>query len=181
MQVITVCAVWCLALTALPDAMGGVQERAPIQPPRLTLALTLRIQVGSPAEIGEVPRGRRRVIPITGGSFTGPNLRGVVLPGGADWQIVRQDGFAELDARYTLQTESGALIYVQNLGIRHAAPDIMKKLVAGDAVDPALVYFKTAPTFETAAPDLQWLTRSVFIATGERYPTEVVLSVWRVE
>ena len=77
-------------------------------PPKLTLAMTIRVQVGPPTELGQVPRGRRRIIPILGGTFEGPNIRGKVVPGGADWQIVRADGFAELDTRYMLQTDAGS-------------------------------------------------------------------------
>ena len=150
-------------------------------PPRLTLALTIHVQVGPPLEMGEVPRGRRRIIPILGGSFEGSGIRGKVLPGGADWQIVRADGLAELDTRYTLQTDTGGLIYIQNAGIRHASPEVTKKLLAGEDVDPASVYFKTVPTFETSAAELQWLTRAIFIGTGERHPTEVVIRVWKVD
>ena len=117
-------------------------------------------------ELGEVPRGRRRIIPILGGTFEGPNIRGKVLPGGADWQIVRADGLAELDTRYALQTEQGIVIYIQNAGMRHAPPDVTKKLLAGEAVDPAQVYFKTVPAFETSAPELQWLTRAIFVGTA---------------
>ena len=154
---------------------------AAARPPNLRLALTLHVQVGPPTELGEVPRGRRRIIPILGGTFEGPNIRGKVMPGGADWQIVRADGLAELDTRYLLQTDGGKLIYIQNAGIRHAPPDVTKKLLAGEPVDPAQVYFKTIPVFETSAPELQWLTRSIFIATGERNPSEVVIRVWQVE
>jgi hypothetical protein len=159
---------------------GQSQAPAP-QPPKLTLAMTLRVQVGPPMELGEVPKGRRRIIPILGGTFEGPNIRGKVLAGGADWQIVRADGLAELDTRYALQTEQGSIIYVQNAGMRHAPPDITKKLLAGEAVDPAQVYFKTVPAFETSAPELQWLTRAIFVGTGERYPAEVVIRVWKVD
>ena len=161
---------------------GQPQAASPApQPPKLTLAMTLRIQVGPPMELGEVPRGRRRIIPILAGTFEGPNIRGKVLPGGADWQIVRADGLAELDTRYALQTDQGSLIYIQNAGMRHAPPDITKKLLAGEAVDPAQVYFKTVPSFETSAPELQWLTRAIFVGTGERYPAEVVIRVWKVD
>jgi hypothetical protein len=132
-------------------------------------------------ELGEVPRGRRRIIPILGGTFEGPNIRGKVLPGGADWQIVRADGLAELDTRYALQTEQGSVIYIQNAGMRHAPPDVTKKLLAGEAVDPAQVYFKTVPAFETSASELQWLTRAIFVGTGERHPAEVVIRVWKVD
>ena len=108
-------------------------------------------------------------------------MKGRVLPGGADWQIVRANGVADLDTRYTLETDSGQLIYVQNSGIRHAPPEITKRLLAGLPVDPAQVYFRTTPIFETSAPELEWLTRSIFVGTGERAPTEVVIRFWRVE
>ena len=153
----------------------------PIKPPRLRLAFELRAQVGPPAELGQVAHGRRRIIPILGGTFEGPEIRGRVVPGGADWQIVRADGFTELDTRYTLETDQGRLIYVQNRGMRHAAPEVMEKLLAGRAVDPAKVYFRTVPVFETSAPELQWLERSIFIGTGERLPAEVRIRFWQVE
>jgi hypothetical protein len=100
---------------------------------------------------------------------------------GADWQLIQPDGFSELDTRYTLETEQGQRVYVQNAGIRHAAPDVMQKLLAGQIVDPKLVYFRTVPKFETAAPELQWLARSVFVGIGERFPTEVVVRFYRLE
>jgi hypothetical protein len=149
--------------------------------PGLVFAFELHANVAAPVEIGQVPRGRRRIVSIVGGTFEGPGIKGKVVPGGADWQIIRADGFSELDTRYTLETDKGQIIYVQNAGIRHAAPAVMEKLLKGETVDPKLVYFRTVPTFETAAPELQWLTRAVFIGTGERYPTEVVIRFWRVE
>lgn len=150
-------------------------------PPRLSLAMELHVKVGAPLELGVVPQGRRRIIPIEGGTFVGPNIRGTVLGGGADWQIVRADGLADLDTRYTLKTDSGDLIYIQNAGMRHAPPEITAKLLAGEDVDPSLVYFRTVPKFETAAPHLQWLTRAIFVATGERHPNDVIVRVWKVE
>ena len=148
--------------------------------PDLVFAFEVRAQVEAPAELGATPRGRRRIVPIVGGTFEGPELKGRVLSGGADWQIIHADGFSELDSRYTLETESGDLIAVQNRGIRHAAPEVMTRLLAGEPVDPSDVYFKTMPTFETAAPHLQWLTRSLFLGTGERQPSLVVIRFWRV-
>jgi hypothetical protein len=173
-----------LSLLVAQAAAGAAQptpSSSAAQPPKLSLAMTLTVQVGPPTELGSVPRGRRRIIPILGGTFEGPDVRGKVLAGGADWQIVRADGLAELDTRYMLQTEAGSLVYIQNAGIRHAPPDVTKKLLAGEPADASQVYFKTVPTFETSAPELQWLTRSIFIGTGERRPTEVVIRVWRVE
>jgi hypothetical protein len=149
--------------------------------PGLAFAFELRATVAAPTELGQVAGGHRRIVEITGGTFEGPGIKGKVRPGGADWQIVRADGFTELDTRYTIETDKGQLIYVQNAGMRHAPPDVMQKLLAGQPVDPSLVYFRTVPKFETSAPDLQWLTRAVFVGTGERYPTEVVVRFWRVE
>jgi hypothetical protein len=148
--------------------------------PQMEFALEIRVRVGSPLEVGQIPAGRRRIIPLTGGTFEGPGLKGTVLPGGADWQLVRPDTVAEIDARYTLETDRGQLIYIRNSGIRHAPPEIMKRLIAGEAVDPNLVYFRTTPVFETAAPELQELTRHIYVATGERHPTEVVIRVFRI-
>ena len=149
--------------------------------PQLVFAFELRAQVGAPAEIGAVTHGRRRIVPILGGTVQGPMLKGKVVPGGADWQVIQPDGFTELDTRYTLETEQGRLVYVQNAGIRHAAPDVMQKLLAGQIVDPKLVYFRTVPKFETSAPELQWLARSVFVGIGERFPNEVVVRFYRLE
>jgi hypothetical protein len=149
--------------------------------PTLTFAFELRATVAPPLEVGAVAGGTRRIVAITGGTFEGPMLKGRVLPGGADWQLIQPDGLSMLDTRYTIQTDAGQIIYVQNKGTRHAAPEVMKRLLAGERVDPALVYFRTVPTFETASPELQWLVRSVFVGVGERYPDDVRIRFWRVE
>jgi hypothetical protein len=166
-----------IGLVLVLAAAGRAQEA----PPKLTFAFEARVQVAAPVEVGDVPHGRRRIVQILGGTFDGPGIRGRVVPGGADWQIIQPDGFSELDTRYTLETDKGQIIYVQNAGIRHAPPEVMKQLLAGEAVDPSRVYFRTIPTFETSAPELQWLVRSVFIGTGERYPSDVRIRFWRVE
>ena len=150
-------------------------------PPRLTFTMELRVLVDDPLEVGAVAHGRRRIVPIRGGTFQGPHLRGEVLDGGADWQIIRQDGVSELDTRYTLRTERGEVIYVRNAGMRHAPAELSARLLAGHAVDPGLVYFRTVPRFETAAPALQELTRSIFVGDGERHPDHVIVRVWKVE
>ena len=90
-------------------------------------------------------------------------------------------GLTHADARYTLETEDGQLIDVINRGLRHAPPDILARLLAGERVDPSLVYFKTTPVFDTTAPELQMLVRSIFVGTGERYPAEVLLKFWKVD
>jgi len=153
----------------------------PAKSPELVFAFEARVQVGPPLDVGPVSAGRRRIIPILSGTFEGPGLKGRVLPGGADWQIVRADGVAELDTRYTLETDDGKLIYVQNPGIRHAPPEVTARLMKGESVDPSLVYFRSAPKFETSEPELAWLTRSIFVGIGERFPADVVLRFWKLE
>jgi hypothetical protein len=176
-------AVVALFAAALCVAAGARAQETPPRPPApgLVFAFEARVEVGPPLEVGQLPRGTRRIVPILRGTFAGPGIKGRVLPGGADWQLIGADGFSELDTRYTLETDAGRIIYVQNAGIRHAPPEVMQRLLRGEAVDPKLVYFRTVPRFETSAPELQWLTRSVFVGTGERYPTEVVIRFWRVE
>ncbi len=166
-----------LALTAAAQTPSAPQP----QPPTLTFAFEMLAEVAEPVDLGEVTHGRRRIIEIVGGTFEGPEIKGRVVPGGADWQMIQPDGFSELDTRYALETDQGEIIYVQNFGIRHAPPDVMRKLNAGESVDPELVYFRTMPRFETSSPRLQWLARSVFVGTGERYPDGVRIRFWRVE
>ena len=131
-------------------------------------------------ELGDSPLGRRRIIPITGGSFRGEKLAGRVLPGGADWQVIRGDGVAELDARYTLETDDRALIYVRNFGYRHGPPAIMQRLMAGEPVDPSLYYMRTTPLFETGAERYRWLNGLICVATGARRAATVELEVFEV-
>lgn len=149
-------------------------------PPGLEFAFEERVGLSKPLVIGLTAAGIRRVIPIAGGTFEGPALKGRVLEGGADWQILRHDGIDELHARYTLETDNGALIYVLAQGLRTGPAEVMQKLRSGELVDSSLYYFRAAVTFETGAPELQWLTRSLFVATGERYPSEVVIRFWKV-
>jgi len=132
-------------------------------------------------ELGETPLGRRRIIGITGGRFSGARLSGIVLPGGADWQVIRADGSAFLDARYTLQTDDGALIYVNNQGYRHGPKEAMERLARGEQVDPGLIYTRTAPRFETSAPRYAWLNRTLFVASGVRRRDAIELDFYEVK
>ena len=141
----------------------------------------VEITLAPPQEVGDTPHGRRRIIGITGGRFSGERLSGRVLPGGADWQVVRADGVAQLDARYTLETADGVLIYVKNHGIRHGPADVLKRLAAGEAVDPSLYYMRTTPRFETGDPRYAWLNRVVCVATGARRAAAVDLEVYEVK
>jgi hypothetical protein len=148
--------------------------------PTLSFLYTSRIQADPPILVGPTHHGERRIIYITGGDFAGPRLSGKVLPGGADWQIVRADGVVELEARYALETDDGALIYVANRGIRRGPREVMDRLAKGEKVDPKEYYFRTTPIFETAAPKYAWLNRLITIATGERHKDEVIITVYEV-
>jgi len=139
------------------------------------------ITLGPAQELGESPLGRRRIINITGGTFRGERLSGKVLPGGADWQVIRVDGVADLDARYTLETSDGALIYVRNHGYRHGPAEVLKKLAAGEDVDPSLYYMRTAPLFETGDARYAWLNRLICVGTGARKKSSVHLEIFEVK
>jgi len=138
------------------------------------------IELAPAQELGAGPLGRRRIIAITGGRFVGERLSGRVLPGGADWQVIRSDGVAELDARYTLETADGALLYVRNRGYRHGPAEVLKRLAAGENIDPARYYMRTAPLFETGDERYAWLNRIVCVASGARRPAAVELEVFEV-
>lgn len=141
----------------------------------------VRVTLAPPQELGETPHGRRRIIGITGGSFSGARLAGRVLPGGADWQVIRADGVADLDARYTLETADGALIYVQNRGYRHGPREVIERLAHGEDVDPALYYMRTTPWFETSDARYAWLNRVVCVGTGARRANAVELDFFEVK
>jgi Protein of unknown function (DUF3237) len=147
---------------------------------RLQRLLKAEIELAPPQELGEAPCGRRRIIGITGGRFSGERLSGRVLAGGADWQVIRADGVAELDARYTLETADGALVYVRNRGYRHGPRHVLDRLAAGESVDPALYYMRTTPLFETGDARYAWLNRMICVATGARHAAAVELEVFEV-
>lgn len=149
-------------------------------PPVLEYVFTARVTIATPLELGQTAAGRRRVIPITGGTVSGPRLQGRVLSGGADWQSVLEDGTAHLVARYTLQADDGALISVVNRGLRRGPPAVLARLAAGDPVDPAEYYFRASPSFEVVPGPHAWLADNLFVATGERAPHHVVVRFFLV-
>ena len=148
--------------------------------PDLAHVCDIDVSVGPIRELGEMPRGRRRLVPILGGIVSGPRLQGEVLPGGADWQIARADGILELVARYAIRATAGPEIAVTNRGLRRAKPEIMQRLARGEPVDPALVYFRTVPTFEAPAGEYAWLNGSIFLASAARLPDKVRLRIFEV-
>src|SRR5262249_47549202 len=128
--------------------------------------MTVRLTASPPQRVGAVPHGVRSIVPVTGGDFEGPRLRGKVLPGGSDWLLLRSDGVMELDLRITLETNDHALISMTFQGLRHATPDVDAALGRGEAVDPARYYFRTLPRFETSAEAYAFLNRVVSVGVG---------------
>lgn len=144
------------------------------------LQFTATIAVGPTVDLGPGPRGGRRMVPILSGPFEGPRIKGEILPGGTDWQLVRTDGVTEIEAHYTLKTDDGVLIRVINKGFRHGPPEVMRRLAAGEAVDASEYYFRAAPTFDAPSGRYEWLNRSLFVSSGERFPDRVVLRFFEV-
>jgi hypothetical protein len=143
--------------------------------------MELHVTVGPPQNIGGVPHGSRRTAPITGGTFSGPRLRGTVLPGGSgDWLLLRTDGVLEMDLRVTLETDDGAVILMRSFGLRHGPSDVIAALARGERVDPATYYFRTTPRFTTAHPNYTFLNRVVAAATGDRRPDGPIYTIHEV-
>ena len=151
--------------------------------PALQHVFDLTVYVSQPIEAGNVTglnsRGRRRIVPITGGTVTG-NINGKVLSGGADFQIVVSETTTDLDARYMIELDNGEHIFVQNRALRRGSANDIAKLVRGEHVAPEAIYFRCVPTFEVSSPALEWLTQSIFVGTGTRFPDRVQLSIFRL-
>jgi Protein of unknown function (DUF3237) len=142
----------------------------------------LEAALGDPLDAGETAQGRRRIVPLAGGTFTGPELSGTLVPGAsADWQIVLTDGTALGDIRYTLQTNDGDLLYVQSRSVRHGPPEVLARLGRGEDVDASEYTFRASTRIETAAPDLDWLNKGVFIAAAARAAAGVIYDTYLVE
>jgi Protein of unknown function (DUF3237) len=158
------------------DGDGGPVTGAP----PLTHALHLEVEVGAPVEIGRTPAGLRRVVPITGGTVSGPLLTGRILPGGADFQLIRSETETEVEARYVLESDRGELVFVENRGLRTGSAEDIARLRRDEPVDPARIYFRSSPRFETAAPRLARLTSRLFVGTGTRQPRSVTFDFFEV-
>ena len=165
-------------LAAGAAGAAGAAERATA--PGLTFAFRATVTLDPPQELGTIEGQRKRIIPITGGVVSGPKLNGIVLPGGADWQSIRPDGVTHIYARYTLKAEDGTLISIINPGVRRGPEDVMRRLVAGERVDPTLYYFKTTPTFD-AGGAYAWLMESVWVSVGKRWPDSVEIEYYSVD
>jgi uncharacterized protein DUF3237 len=146
---------------------------------RFDFLMNLAVEVGEVVAIGEAPLGERRVVSILGGTFEGSGMRGEVLPG-ADWQIARKHAVLDIDARYALKEQGGGLVRVVSQGYRHAASEVLAALARGEEVDPTTYFFRTIMRFETGAQYLEWLNRTIAVATAERKARRVLLNAHRL-
>jgi hypothetical protein len=172
-----------LGLVAGSGLMASTAQAAPPAPASalpLDLVFSARIEVGKPVEQGMVDGRRQRFIPITGGTVSGPKLKGIVLPVGGDWQTILPGGLTQILARYALQAEDGTVISITNPGVRTATAEVVERLSKGEDVDPSLYYFRTTPVFEVASGPYDWMRRHVFIGRGIRRPDHVLMEVYQV-
>jgi hypothetical protein len=140
----------------------------------------LAAHVAAPQVTPAGPYGTRRFIPVTGGRFEGDRLAGRLLPGGADCQLIRPDGVAELDVRVTFETHDGVIFLMKGLGLRHGPDAVMQRIAAGEQVPAAEYYFRETMIFEAPAGRYDWLNRLVAIGRGERRADSVHLSIYEV-
>jgi hypothetical protein len=147
---------------------------------RTELLFTATIAVDPMIDLGPSALGDRRLVPIVSGAFAGPRMKGEILSGGIDWQLLRADKVARIEAHYVLKTDDEVLIRVINRGFRYGPPEVMQRLAAGDPVDPAEYYFRAAPTFDAPSGRYDFLNRALFVSTGERYPDRVVLHFFEI-
>lgn len=151
-----------------------------MRPPELRHLADLDVELAAPIELGDGPRGHRRIIPIVGGKVTGERLSGEILNLGADWQTILSDGTAELDTRYSMRTHDGAVIDIRNFGFRHGPKEVVEALIRGETVDPSLYYMRTQPRFETGDERYLWLNRMICIGSGARLQSGVRISFFEV-
>ena len=141
---------------------------------------TITANIGSVISAGDIGHGVRRIIPITGGEVRGDAVNGKVCAFGADFQIVRPNELIELEAKYAFETDDGAVVYVENTGIRFGPVDLLQKLKRGEPVDPELIYFRTVPKFETGSEKYRWLMQNLFVGSAARHADRVVIDVHQV-
>lgn len=149
--------------------------------PTLTYVCTLTVELADIIEMGQGRGGARRIIPIVGGTVSGPKLNGRVLNIGADWQTVYATGLAQLDTRYAFETDDGAVIEILNFGLRHGPDAVMARVAKGETVDPSEYYMRTHARLETGDPRYEWVNRTLFVGTGGRNKNSVEIALYALE
>jgi len=177
-------AVSLLVILSIYQSMAQEAPRAaPVPQPGLELVLTVTAEIEPSITMGKTPQGVRRVIPISGGNFEGPGIKGAIMPGGEDWQVDRPDGVTEFDARYWLKTDDGVIIRVNNRCIAALPSAEMEKAARGETVDRSKTYLRTSPVFEAPIGKYDWLNKAIFVGTlspGNGPRPAVVLRFYKV-
>jgi hypothetical protein len=149
--------------------------------PKLEFFCELQVKLSPALSVGETAHGTRRIIPIVGGTVEGPGIKGEIFNGGADWQVVRKDGVAELEAHYQFKTDDGSIVYVKNIGVRVATPDVAARIARGEKVDASQYYFRAIPKLETSlSSKYAWINDTIFVCTGERLPDAVKIRIYKL-
>jgi len=141
---------------------------------------SLAILIGAPILAGDIGYGVRRIIPVLGGEVRGQGIKGTIFPVGADFQTIRPGGLTELEAKYAFEMDDGAIVYIENIGIRFGPKELLDRIARGESVDPALIYFRSVPKFETGSPKYRWLMEHLFVGVGARHPDRVEIDVHQV-
>lgn len=148
--------------------------------PELRHSFTLQVELGKPIELGHGRAGTRRIIPITGGKASGPDISGEILNLGADWQTIFTDGAAHLDTRYAVRAFDGPVIEIVNVGSRHGPPEVIKQLAAGEDVDPSSYYMRTTARLEAGDERYAWVNHMIFVCVGVRRASSVEIAYYAV-
>jgi hypothetical protein len=148
--------------------------------PSLEFFCELNVQIDPPLTVGDTPYGVRKIIPITGGFVTGPDLKGTIISGGGDWQVVRSDGVAEIEAHYQFKTIDDTVIYIKNTGLRVTSPEVAEKMARGEYVPGSEYYFRGFPKFEAPKGVYEWMNNCLFLCSGLRLPNRVLIHVWKI-
>jgi hypothetical protein len=170
-----------LAIAGVAGAPRAQAADTAASAPGLEFAMMVTAEIGDAMPLGASPSGERRIIPITGGKFEGPRLKGTILPGGEDAQFDRSDGVTVFEARYWLKADDGAVIKVVNRALRSLPPEELEKAKRGLPYDRSKAYLRTQPEFEAPAGPHDWLNRAIFVGTlTAGAPKQVVLRYFRV-
>lgn len=161
---------------------------AALPAPELQHVCDLEVELAPVMEMGAGRAGQRRIIPIIGGKVTGPRLNGRILNLGADWQTIfpaassggPSGGLAELDTRYAMETDDGAVIEIINYGFRHGPAEVLAAVARGESVPHGAYYMRTQARLETGDPRYDWVNRTLFVGSGARHAQAVTVSLYAI-
>lgn len=158
----------------------GEMGEETVDAPALEHFCDLTVELSDIVELGRGRSGQRRIIPIIGGTVRGDRINGTILPVGADWQTVLDDGAAHLDTRYAFRTDDDAVVEIINVGYRHGPSDVIAAVGRGEDVNPQDYYMRTHARLETGDERYAWVNTMLFVGTGGRRRSKVEISLFLV-